>query len=102
MPSRVRPIDDAARRMKRQLDEVLSDIREARIAGGLSQAALARTIGLSPMTISRIERGATPIERPTASSGCNTRTLVPSLCRLITWRSKRRLEQRSSDDHLAG
>ena len=62
MPSRVRPIDDAARRMKRHLDEVLSDIREARIAAGLSQAALARAIGLSPNTVSRMERGATPIE----------------------------------------
>ena len=62
MPSRVRAVDDAARRAKRQLDEVLADIREARIAGGLSQAAVGRSIGLSPNTISRIERGVTPIE----------------------------------------
>ena len=62
MPSRVRAVDDAARRAKRQLDEVLADIREARIAGGLSQAAVGRSIGLSANTISRIERGVTPID----------------------------------------
>lgn len=48
--------------MKRQLDEVLTDIREARLSGGLSQDAVARAIGLSANTVSRIERGVTPVE----------------------------------------
>ena len=58
MASRITPTDDAARRARRQLDEILTDLRAARLAAGLSQAAVARAMRCSPQLLSVLERRA--------------------------------------------
>lgn len=50
-------IDEAARRARRQLDDLVRDLRDARLAAGLSQVAVARAVHLSPQWVSRLERG---------------------------------------------
>jgi transcriptional regulator with XRE-family HTH domain len=55
---RSNPVDDAARRGRRQLDAVLDDLRSARRAAGLSQASLAVALGCSRPEVSVRERGA--------------------------------------------
>jgi transcriptional regulator with XRE-family HTH domain len=47
MPSRSSPIDEAARRARQQLGELVRDLRSARMMAGLSQAAVAGAIGRS-------------------------------------------------------
>lgn len=49
-------IDEAARRAGRHLDEVVSDLRFARLAAGLSQASVARAVRCSPQLIGLLER----------------------------------------------
>lgn len=56
MASRTSPTDDAARRGRRQLDEVVTDLRAARLAAGLSQAAVAHALHCSPQLLSVLER----------------------------------------------
>jgi transcriptional regulator with XRE-family HTH domain len=51
------PINEAARRIKRQLDELAGDLRAARIAAGLSQAAVARQLECSRQLVTLWERG---------------------------------------------
>lgn len=55
MPSRANPIEDAARRAARQLDDAVNDLRAARLAAGLSQSTVARALGCSPQLISLLE-----------------------------------------------
>lgn len=51
------PIDEAGRRARRQLDELLRDLRAAREAAGLSQATVAATLGHSRPLIGHWELG---------------------------------------------
>lgn len=55
-------MDRARRAMRRDIDAVLEDFRDARLASGLSQAAVAAAIGVSQTHVSRIEsaRGRAP------------------------------------------
>lgn len=55
MPIRRKPADDAARRARRQLEEVLTEARRHRLGAGLSQAAIARFLGCSRQLITAIE-----------------------------------------------
>jgi transcriptional regulator with XRE-family HTH domain len=50
-------IDDAGRRGQRQLEEVLRDLRDARLAAGLSQVAVARALRVSRQQLSLWESG---------------------------------------------
>lgn len=49
-------VDEAGRRARRQLDEVVRDLRSARHAAGLSQATVARAIGISRSLLAAWER----------------------------------------------
>jgi transcriptional regulator with XRE-family HTH domain len=60
MPAIVRLLDEALRRAKQARIQIGDDLREARLRAGLSQAAVARAIGCSASTISRVERGLVP------------------------------------------
>jgi transcriptional regulator with XRE-family HTH domain len=57
MGSRQRAIDIGTARGRASVADLLSELREARVDRGLSGAALARAVGLSPSQYSRIERG---------------------------------------------
>lgn len=57
MPTRIRAADEAGRRMTHQLQRVLTDVRDARLAAGLPQVAVARAAGMSGSSFSRLERG---------------------------------------------
>jgi transcriptional regulator with XRE-family HTH domain len=63
MPNRRRSQADAARAGRRQLAEVADDLREARLAAGLTQASVASRTGLAQAQISRLERGDYPAAR---------------------------------------
>lgn len=60
MTSREDPIDRAVRRLRRQLDDVLHDIRETRLGSGISQKTIASRVGISRARLGRIERGEEP------------------------------------------
>jgi transcriptional regulator with XRE-family HTH domain len=57
MPTRNSPIHEAGRRARRQLDELLRNLRSARHAAGLSQVAVATALGKSRQLVSEWERG---------------------------------------------
>lgn len=57
MSTKERSGDRGQRRGDRLLDELLREIRDARIGRNLSQAAVGRAIGLSDSQVSLIERG---------------------------------------------
>lgn len=57
MATRERRIDTADRNVDRILQAEGAEIREARLAAGLSQAELGRLAGMSAAQVSRIERG---------------------------------------------
>lgn len=56
MANRTRAIDEAVQRWGRQSVEIAADLRARRIALGLTQEAVARTLGRSSSRVSRIER----------------------------------------------
>ena len=56
MATRVRPADVGMHDARRLIARVASEIRDARLAAGVSQAAVARAAGISRSTLSRIER----------------------------------------------
>jgi transcriptional regulator with XRE-family HTH domain len=60
MANRLSAVDDAARRVRRDLMDLGTDLREARIAAGLTQAEVARRLGWSASKIRRIELGDDP------------------------------------------
>jgi transcriptional regulator with XRE-family HTH domain len=65
MPTRRTDIDEAARRAGMQLAELLRDLRAARAAAGLSQAAVSNALGISRQLVTDWERAArvpNPIE----------------------------------------
>ncbi|HJP71716.1 MAG TPA: helix-turn-helix transcriptional regulator [Candidatus Limnocylindria bacterium] len=57
MPAVVRILDQAMRNSDRLRREAGDELHRARLAAGLSQRAVARVLGCSASTISRIERG---------------------------------------------
>ena len=58
MATRRTAIDEAGRQGRRHLDEVLRDLRDARLAAGLSQREVARALRVSRQQVTRWERGA--------------------------------------------
>jgi transcriptional regulator with XRE-family HTH domain len=56
MPKREYRVDEASRRARRQLGELLRDLRAARRAAGLSQAAVAAALGNSRQLMTEWER----------------------------------------------
>jgi transcriptional regulator with XRE-family HTH domain len=60
MPARLRHAELGAARGRGLVAEVARETRDARVAHGLSQAAVARAIGVSRSRYSRIERGLAP------------------------------------------
>ncbi len=60
MPASIRRLDEALRHAARLRHELGDQLREVRLAAGLSQAAVGRALGCSASTVSRIERGAWP------------------------------------------
>ena len=60
MPAQERATDRAALRATRATIELAAEMRAARLAHGLSQAAVGRAIGLSQPRVSLIERGGWP------------------------------------------
>jgi transcriptional regulator with XRE-family HTH domain len=63
MATRQRPGDIASAEARRQVQDIGRDIRNARIALGVSIGRAARSVGLSPSQHGRIERG--ELRRPT-------------------------------------
>jgi transcriptional regulator with XRE-family HTH domain len=57
MGSREHPVERAVWRMRRTRVEVLAELRDARLDAGLSQELVARAIGISRPSLSRLERG---------------------------------------------
>ncbi|HYM53042.1 MAG TPA: helix-turn-helix transcriptional regulator, partial [Candidatus Dormibacteraeota bacterium] len=57
MPVHTKRVDEASRRARRQLDQLFRDLREARQAAGLSQAAVAGALGRSRPLIAHWELG---------------------------------------------
>ena len=57
MPIRIRPLDEASRRSRREVMELGNELGNARRTSGISQAVLARALGWSPSKVRRIERG---------------------------------------------
>ena len=55
MPARYGPLDAAADRARRNLDELAREFRAARLDRGLSQSAVASAVGLSRTWVSRFE-----------------------------------------------
>src|SRR5207244_2943338 len=51
MATRTNPVDDAARRAHRRLADVIGDLRDARLAAGLTQRFVANGIGCSRQLI---------------------------------------------------
>jgi transcriptional regulator with XRE-family HTH domain len=68
MRPRTRPSDAAAEDARRQLARLQAELHDARIEAGLSLADLARSAGLSPAQLGRLERGL--IRRPTVEQLC--------------------------------
>ena len=60
MPSRERPVDRGDRIASGDLGRACTELRQARVAAGLSVAAVGHAAGLSPSEVSRIERGRVP------------------------------------------
>lgn len=60
MPTRTNPLSEADSLARWQLGELGRELRVARITGGRTQGAVARTIGTSTARISLIERGLVP------------------------------------------
>src|SRR5262245_6593781 len=60
MPTHDRASDRGRRDAGRLVAELGSELREARLAAGVSQSSVARAAGLSHAAVSRIERGAAP------------------------------------------
>ena len=56
MANRTRALDEATQRWARQSFEIAGDLRARRLALGLTQGAVARSIGRSSSRVSRIER----------------------------------------------
>lgn len=56
MTTRVRPAEVGARDARRLIATVAVELREARMAAGVSQATVARAAGISRSTLSRMER----------------------------------------------
>jgi transcriptional regulator with XRE-family HTH domain len=54
--SKTDPASAARRRVRRQLQDLVADLRSARISLGLSQEAVARAAGVSRVLVGRIER----------------------------------------------
>lgn len=63
MPANRRPFDEARRRAERFLVEIGRQLRDGRIQHGLSQATIARAIGISQTQLSLIEHGRYPAVR---------------------------------------
>jgi transcriptional regulator with XRE-family HTH domain len=57
MTAREDPVTRATHRVRDSLRALVADIREARLAAGLSQQAVANAIGISRSQLSRIEHG---------------------------------------------
>lgn len=57
MPFRIRSLDEAIRRSKREVIELGAEFVNARRTSGLSQTEVARVLGWSPSKVRRIERG---------------------------------------------
>ena len=57
MANRVPAVGEARRAIRRRLGTLTEDLREARLAAGLSQLEIARALGLSDSQIGRFERG---------------------------------------------
>lgn len=57
MPATLRMIDEAIRRADAQRRKLGEELRDARLAAGLSQSAVARVLHCAASTVSRIERG---------------------------------------------
>ena len=57
MPIRRNPVDEAVRRARQQVELVVADVRRARLHAGLSQAAVARSVGCSRQLIGAVEAG---------------------------------------------
>jgi transcriptional regulator with XRE-family HTH domain len=57
MPIRQSPISEAARRASHPLDEVIRDVRLARVEAGLTQADVAAAVGVSRPQLDSIEIG---------------------------------------------
>jgi transcriptional regulator with XRE-family HTH domain len=60
MATRDRPTDRASRTAAALVAATALELRQARVAAGLSQRAVADAAGLSHPTVSRVERGASP------------------------------------------
>jgi transcriptional regulator with XRE-family HTH domain len=57
MATRRNPSDEAARRARRQINEVLSELRDARRSASLSQEVVAAAIGCSRQLVAALESG---------------------------------------------
>jgi transcriptional regulator with XRE-family HTH domain len=57
MPPRERAVERGARRGRHARQELGRELREARLAAGLTQAALGQAVRLSASTVSRVEAG---------------------------------------------
>ena len=57
MTSREDPADRAANRLRRQLADIVDDMRQARLGSGLSQKVIAGRVGISRAAYGRFERG---------------------------------------------
>jgi len=64
MPSRERQVPRAEWRIGRELVEVGDELRQARLRQGVTLRAIAREIGVSHVTVLRIERGVLPGPSP--------------------------------------
>lgn len=60
MPGQERAVDRGTRRAAVFVHELGRELREARLAHGLSQAEVARAVGFSQPEVSRLERGLVP------------------------------------------
>lgn len=56
MATRVRPAEAGARDARRLIAMIAAELRDARLAAGVSQATVARAAGVSRSTLSRMER----------------------------------------------
>jgi transcriptional regulator with XRE-family HTH domain len=69
MPTRQNPADEAARRAKYQMDQVVRDLRARRLMAGLSLSAVAAALGCSRQLVAKWEQ----------------RALAPRPIRLAAW-----------------
>jgi DNA-binding XRE family transcriptional regulator len=56
-PVRRNPVDDATRRARHQVHEMVAELRTARLSAGLSQGSVAAAVGCSRQLIGAIEAG---------------------------------------------